>query len=168
MMLFKRQLDPDNIPVHRKKIPIKSPLSGKVTTLDTVPNEIFKQRLFGEGVVIAPSGYQLFAPFSGKVEHLPTTAHQIRLRAKNGLQLLIQLGLGSESMLAEGFKPKVKVGELVSQGQVLIEFDLRIMKQKLHSLLCPVTIINSDKLIGVVAHCHQARALQDNCMTLYV
>jgi sugar PTS system EIIA component len=168
MMLFKRLLDPNNIPAHRKKISIQSPLSGKITTLDNAPNEIFKQRLFGEGVVIEPSGYQLFSPFSGKVDHLPITAHQIRLRAKNGIQLQIQLGLGSENMLAEGFKAKVKVGEVVSQGQVLIEFDLRIMKQKLHSLLCPITILNSDKLIGIVAHCHQVRALQDDCMTLYV
>lgn len=168
MMLFKRLLDSNNIPVHRKKIPIQSPLSGKITTLDNIPDEIFKQRLFGEGVAIAPSGYQLFSPFAGKVEHLPTTAHQIRLRAKNGLQILIQLGLGSESMLAEGFKARVKVGEQVSAGQLLIEFDLRIMKQKIDSLLCPVTILNSEKLIGVVAHCHQVRALQDDCMTLYI
>jgi PTS system glucose-specific IIA component len=168
MMLFKRLLDPNNIPAHRKKVPIQSPLSGKISTLDRVPNEIFKQRLFGEGVVIEPAGYQLFSPFAAKVEHLPTTAHQIRLRAKNGIQLLIQLGIGSEGLMAEGFKAKVKVGDWVSPGQVLMEFDLRIMKQKLDCLLCPITILNSDKLIGVVAHCHQVMAIQDDCMTLYI
>ena len=168
MMLFKRLIEPGNIPVHRKKITILSPLSGKISTLDSLANEIFKQRLFGEGIVIAPSGYQVFAPFAAKVEHFPTTAQQIRLRAKNGLQLLIQLGIGSENMLAEGFKAKVKVGQWVAQGQVLMEFDLRIMKQKLDSVLCPVTVLNSDKLIGIEAHCHQVIATQDNCMTLYI
>ena len=80
----------------------------------------------------------------------------------------IQMGIDSHIMMGEGFKRKVQVGEVFKQGQVLAEFDLRKMKLVLESTLCPVTIINSDKIAGIQAHCHQVIATEDHAMTVYI
>lgn len=168
MTLFSKLVDPTALPPHKKSLLILSPLFGRVTTLDSVPDALFNQRIFGEGVAIEPSGYQVFAPFAGKVEVFPESAYQLRIVAKNGLKMLIQMGINSHLMMGEGFKRKVQVGDVFKQGEVLAEFNLRKMKLALDSTLCPVTIINSDKIAGIQAHCHQVIGAEDPAMTLYI
>jgi PTS system glucose-specific IIA component len=168
MALFHKLLSPDALPAYKKALTILSPLSGEVLSLDTVPNKLFSERLFGEGVAIDPSGYQVIAPFSGTVQKCPETASQIRIKASNGLIMQIQLGIDSHRMMGEGFKRKIKVGESFAQGQVLLEFDLRKMKDQLTSILCPVTILNSDKVRGIQTHCYQVIAGEDKALTVYL
>ena len=55
--------------------------------LDNVPHALFTERLFGEGIAIKPSGYQVLASFAGTMLHFPELANQLILKAKNGLQL---------------------------------------------------------------------------------
>jgi PTS system glucose-specific IIA component len=168
MALFHKLVTADALPSFKKALPILSPLSGKVLTLDAVPNKLFSERLFGEGVAIDPSGYQVFAPFAGTVQHLPATACVLRIKASNGLILQIQLGIEPQKMMGEGFKRKVKVGESFVQGQVLLEFDLAKMKAQLISVLSPVTVLNSENVRGIEAHCYQVIGGEDKALTVYV
>lgn len=156
------------IPPYKKAIPVLSPLNGQVVTLDKVPFQLFQQRLLGEGIAIQPSGYKLLAPFDGKVEFFPPTHQQIRVKAANGLKMLIQIGIGGEKLMGEGYKSRLKTGDQFKQGDCLIEFDLRKIKPLLESTLCPVTILNSHQLIGIKAHCHQVMANEDVAFTAYV
>jgi len=168
MGLFSRLVDPKSLPSHKKAIDIISPLTGTTVPLDEVPNALFTERLFGEGIAIKPSGYQVLAPFSGTMTHFPELANQLRLKAKNGLQLQIQLGIDSHLMMGEGFKRVVKQGENFEQGQVLAEFSLVKMKKQLPSILCPITLLNSDNIKGLHAHYFQVFAAEDTIMTVYI
>ena len=168
MGLFKCLVDHKAIPSHKKAIDVFSPLSGTVVPLDEVPQLLFTERLFGEGVAIKPSGYQVFAPFSGTILHFPELANQIRIKAKNGLQLQIQLGIDSHTMLGEGFKRMVKKGDTFEQGQIIAEFSLSKMKAALPSILCPVTILNSDKTKGVQGYYYQVIANEDKILSIYL
>jgi len=168
MGLFSRLVDVSSLPSHKKAIDIYSPLTGKVLPLNEVPHALFTERLFGEGIAIKPSGYQVLAPFSGTMLHFPELANQLRIKAKNGLQLQIQLGIDSHLMMGEGFKRVVKQGESFEQGQLLGEFSLVKMKEKLPSILCPITLINSDKIKGLQAHYFQVIAGEDKIMTVYI
>lgn len=168
MCLLKKQLDPNNLPPHKKALPITSPLSGSVVQLDDVPHELFKQRLFGEGIAVLPSGYQVFSPFNGIVTEFPELANQIRLKAKNGLLLQIQLGIDSHLMMGEGFKRYKFAGDRIQKGDVLAEFSLAKMKQALPSILCPVTLINSEKILGIQGHYYSVLAQEDTIMTIYI
>ena len=145
-----------------------SPLNGKVGPLDNFPCPLFTERLMGEGVSIEPAGYQVFSPFDGIVEFYPRTSHQIRLKSKHGVKLLMQFGFESEKLMGEGFRLKTKEGSKISQGDLLLEFDLPKLKQKLSSHLFAITIINSQKLKGILPQKHQVLALQDPLMTLYI
>lgn len=143
-------------------------MTGKVLPLDEVPNTLFTERLFGEGVAIKPSGYQVLAPFSGTMLRFPELANQLRVKAQTGLQLQIQLGIDSHLMMGEGFKRLVKQGESFVQGQVLAEFSLVKMKRQLPSILCPITVLNSDKIQGIQAHYFQVIAAEDKIMTVLI
>jgi PTS system glucose-specific IIA component len=70
--------------------------------------------------------------------------------------------------LGEGFKRIIKQGESFEQGQLLAEFSLIKMKKQLSSILCPITVLNSDKIKGLQAHYFQVIAAEDTIMTVYV
>ena len=168
MGLFSRLVDSNSIPSHKKSIQLYSPLSGAVVPLDDVPHALFTERIFGEGIAIKPTGYQVFAPFSGTMVHFPELANQLRLKAENGIQLQIQLGVNSHLMLGEGFKRVIKPGQRFEKGQVLAEFSLIKMKLQLPSILCPITLLNSDKIKGIQGHYFQVIAGEDKLMTVYI
>ncbi|WP_293749889.1 PTS glucose transporter subunit IIA [uncultured Paraglaciecola sp.] len=168
MGLFSRLVDANSVPTHKKAVDISSPLTGKVIRLDDVPHAMFTERLFGEGVAIKPSGHQVLAPFSGTMLLFPELANQLRIKAKNGLQMQIQLGIDSHLMMGEGFKRVIKQGEHFEQGQVLAEFSIIKMKRQLSSILCPITLLNSDKIKGLQAHYYQVVAGEDKLMTVYI
>lgn len=168
MTLFSCLLAENELPDHKHQIDIITPVSGNVTTLNELPNLLFSQRMFGEGASISVSGYQVIAPFDGKITELGATAHRIRIKHKNGLHLQIQCGIGSEKLLGEGFKRKVKEGQMVSQGDVLLEFDIRKMKLTLDCTQFAVTILNSDKTKGVILKPRRVTAGEDILMSVLI
>jgi PTS system glucose-specific IIA component len=168
MRLFNRLVDNDSIPEHTKTITILSPISGKVVPLDEVCNPLYTRRLFGEGIAIKPTGYQVLAPFSGTMLYFPELANQLRFKAENGLQLQVQLGIDSHLMMAEGFKRIVKKDQTFEQGQVIAEFSLHKMKKHLSSILCPITLLNSDKVKGIKGHYYPVIGGEDTMMTIYL
>ena len=167
MKLFNKIVDASSIPEHKTSFSILSPLAGKVLPLENAVDTLFANRMFGDGVVIEPAGYQLLAPFNGTVIELSASGNQIRLRSENGLQLMIQMGFDSQLMMGLGFKTKINKGQQFTTSQVLLEFDLNFMKRQLSSVQCPVTLLNSDKIKAIVPHYYKVLAGQDKLMTVY-
>lgn len=145
---------------------ILSPITGRSLPLNSAYDPLFQQRIFGDGVLIEPSGYQVIAPFAGTISYIPTTHEQIRVKAKNGLEILIQLGFDAYLMMGLKFKAHIKLGQWVEKGQLLIEFDINAMKKELENIMCPVTIINSDKLRGITPYYYNVMSGKDRIMTL--
>lgn len=171
MTLFNRtlsQTDSANLPAHKKRWDIMSPISGRIKSLDNVPQQVFSQRLMGDGVAIQPSGYQVIAPFDCKVEALPTTGEQIRLRSKNGIVLVIQIGIGTYKIMGEGFKRHVQEKATITAGTVILDFNMNKIKGRIDSLLCPVTMLNSDKTKGILPHYRQVIAGEDVLFSVLV
>ncbi|WP_416304972.1 PTS sugar transporter subunit IIA [Neptunicella sp. SCSIO 80796] len=166
--MFNNLVSIDQLPVHTKSIPIISPLTGKAMPLDQVPSEIFSQRLFGEGLAIEMTGSKVIAPFNGIMHQVPATAHQLRLKASNGLMMLIQIGIDSHEMMGEGFELHVRSGQPFSSGDLLLSINLQKLKKRLSRVISPVTILNSNKLTGILPHYQQVIAGQDQLMTLYI
>ncbi|WP_051275241.1 PTS sugar transporter subunit IIA [Aestuariibacter salexigens] len=152
----------------RQRVDIVSPLSGRLIPLDDMPCPAFQARLLGDGVAFQPAGSLVHSPFDAIVEWLPATAHQIRLRCKNGLRLLIQIGTDSHIMMGVGFRHKVKQGQKVAAGEVLLEFDLPKLKSELPSLHSALTIINCERIKAIVHSRNQVIAMDDIAMTLYL
>lgn len=168
MSVFKRLHTGTTAPRHRYQVAIPAPLSGRVRTLDSLAPGLFQQRLFGEGVVIEASGYQLLAPLHAKVSYIADSAEQLRLQCANGLHLLIQVGFASDKLHGAGFKKKCQKGANVAPGQLLLEYDLNRLKTLASPLLCPVTILNSDKVKAIQPHCRSVIAGDDNIMSVFI
>ena len=109
---------------NNKDLTLSAPLSGPVLTLANVPDPVFASGAMGDGIAIDPLNNTLHAPCAGVVVHVARTGHAVTLRADNGAELLLHLGLDTVELQGEGFSMLVKEGTRVSNGQALLRFDL--------------------------------------------
>jgi len=123
---------------------ITSPLRGWATTLDSVPDPVFAQRMMGDGVAIQPLGDTVVAPFDGEVVTLHDAGHAISLRSVEGAEVLIHIGLDTVMLKGEGFTPLVSIGQTVLRGDPLIQFDLDAVALSAASLITPVIVTNAE------------------------
>ncbi len=123
---------------------ITSPLRGWTTTLDSVPDPVFAQRMMGDGVAIEPLDDTVVAPFDGEVVTLHDAGHAISLRSAEGAEVLIHIGLDTVMLKGEGFTPLVAIGDAVSRGDPLIRFDMDAVALAATSLITPVIVTNAE------------------------
>lgn len=133
-------------PAVRDQSFLLNPIKGEIKDLSTVPDEMFSQKMMGEGVVIDPSEGIVYAPCDGVVATIFKTNHAVAIAADNGAEVLIHVGIDTVKMNGEGFKGLVKNGDRVKAGDKLIEFDLILVKAKAKSHLTPFVVTNSADL----------------------
>lgn len=137
----------DDVTSHSNKSVIKilSPVSGNVSDIKEAHDDAFSSSVVGDGVVIVPSEGMVFSPFDGEVKALFPTKHAIGLISNDGIEMLIHIGEDTVNLDGEGFVTHVKQGDIVKQGQILIEFDLKLMCDKGFNIETPVLITNREK-----------------------
>lgn len=129
-----------------RQVHFHAPVQGKMIALEDVPDHVFSSKLAGEGVAFIPEKGEIVSPISGKVVHLPATKHAVGLRTKEGLDVLIHIGIDSISLGEEWFQAEVDVGQDVSPGQPLIRFNLQKLRKAAKSLATPMVITNKEKV----------------------
>ncbi len=128
----------------KKKLDICSPLSGRVVPLDEVNDEVFSQRVLGDGCAIIPDEpTELLSPIDGVVTSVSSTNHAYSVEAEDKTQVLVHFGLETVALKGEGFTPTVKVGDKVKKGDKLCKIDLKLLKEKNIDLTTPVIITDN-------------------------
>jgi glucose-specific phosphotransferase system IIA component len=121
-------------------------MNGKMIPLTEVPDELFSQGMMGQGIAIDPAEGKVYSPCNGVIGTIFKTNHAVAIAADNGAEVLVHVGIDTVKMNGEGFKGHVKNGDRVQKGQLLLEFDLDLIKSKAKSHLTPVVITNSADL----------------------
>lgn len=128
-----------------KHIEIYAPITGKFVDIEDIPDPVFAQKMMGEGFGIEPTEGVVVSPIDGKVDNVFPTSHALGLKADNGLELLLHIGLDTVQLNGEGFKVLVESGDTVNVGDPLVEFDLDFINQNAKSIISPVIITNTDQ-----------------------
>lgn len=129
---------------NNKELTLSAPLSGPVLTLAKVPDPVFASGAMGDGIAIDPLNDTLHAPCAGVVVHVARTGHAVTLRADNGAELLLHLGLDTVELQGDGFSMLVKEGARVANGQPLLRYDLDKVAQQCKSLVSLMILTNSE------------------------
>ncbi|MET3454575.1 phosphoenolpyruvate--protein phosphotransferase [Pseudomonas kilonensis] len=133
---------------NNKELTLSAPLSGPVLTLANVPDAVFASGAMGDGIAIDPLNDTLYAPCDGEVIHVARTGHAVTLRADNGAELLLHLGLDTVELQGDGFSMLVKEGARVSNGQALLRYDLDSVAQRCKSLVSLLIITNGEHFLA--------------------
>lgn len=127
------------------------PIPGTAVGLDQVPDPAFAQGHMGVGAAIEPVEGKVYAPFDGKIAHvMDKSKHAIIVEHKSGVQILIHVGIDTVSLKGNGFSLHIKNGAKVKKGQLLLEFDLSLIKAAELSLLSPVLVPDGLEVVSSV------------------
>ncbi|MCM1174164.1 MAG: glucose PTS transporter subunit IIA [Blautia sp.] len=125
-----------------KKV-IHSPLNGKLVPLMEVGDEVFSSGVLGEGIAIEPYEGIVYAPADCKVTTFFPTGHAIGLTTAEGVELLIHIGVDTAQLNGKYFKPLVKQGEKLTDGQPMLEFDSKRIGQEGYRITTSVIVTNT-------------------------
>lgn len=134
-----------------ERIEIKSPLNGRVVPLKEVSDPVFSGGVLGEGAAVLPSEGKVYAPADGIISAVMDSKHAVGITADNQAEILIHVGLDTVNLNGEGFTLHCKMGDRVKAGDLLLEFNLNLLKEKGYDIITPVLISNTANFISVKA-----------------
>ena len=103
---------------------VKEPIKGNLIPLSEVSDDVFSQKMLGDGFAVKPTGQEVVAPVSGTITTLFPTMHAIGIQTAEGLDVLIHLGIDTVELKGEPFKLFVDQGDSVKAGDKLAEMDI--------------------------------------------
>lgn len=101
-----------------------SPAQGKIVALENVPDETFSKKMLGDGFAIDIIDGKIVAPISGKLETVFPSGHAFGIKGTHE-EVLIHVGIDTVALNGDGFDVFVKQGDMVKQGDVLVNADLK-------------------------------------------
>jgi PTS system glucose-specific IIA component len=125
---------------------LKAPLSGEILEIEKVPDPVFAGKMIGDGLAINPVEGVVVSPCDGKIIQVFPTKHALGILTKEGIEILIHIGIDTVTLKGEGFKAYVSEGDIVKKGDKLLEIDLDYINKNHKSTITPILITNMDKV----------------------
>ena len=148
------------------KLLLRAPLSGVLVPLDQVPDPVFAQKIAGDGVSIDPVSGTLVSPCDGTVVQLHSAGHALTVATPEGIEVMLHVGIDTVALKGQGFTPRVRAGDRVRGGDLLIEFDADYVATHARSLLTQVVITSGDRVAALLARSGSVRAGEDVILEL--
>ncbi|WP_050607748.1 glucose-specific PTS transporter subunit IIBC [Clostridium niameyense] len=119
-----------------------APIDGELLPITDVPDEVFSQKMMGDGFAINPSNGEVVSPVDGVITTVFPTKHAIGITADNGLELLIHFGIDTVNLKGEGLEALVEQGAKVKANDPILKVDIEKIKDKVPSIITPVIFTN--------------------------
>lgn len=129
---------------YNDEIIIKSPLKGKVVPLSEVNDDVFSNEILGKGIAIIPEEGVVVSPVAGTVEAVLESKHAIALKSKEGVEILIHVGIDTVNLEGKHYNTFVNVDDKVNVGDKLLEFEKDEIIKAGFEVVTPVLICNSN------------------------
>ena len=122
-----------------------APISGNLMPLSEVPDEVFAQKMIGDGIAIEPTASGVMvAPASGRIEKIFDTNHAFSIVTPAGIEIFVHLGMDTVKLEGKGFERIAEEGAVVKAGDPIVKYDYDFLKANAQSIITPVIISNSD------------------------
>ena len=100
-----------------------SPFQGVLKPITEAPDEAFASKAMGDGYLVMPEDGIVEAPEDGEVMFVFPSKHAIGLKAADGTEYLLHIGVDTVKLNGEGFTVFVSDGQKIKKGEKLMEFD---------------------------------------------
>lgn len=139
--------------------------TGEAIPLEDVPDDVFSQKIIGEGIAVIPRETMVLSPVAGEIAVVAETRHAYAVVTDDGVEVLIHIGLETVNLHGKGFKALVKPGDKVQVGTPLCQVDDDLINGQ-NPLYTPVIITNSGELKELQVHTGSVVAGKD-CVIEY-
>lgn len=129
------------------EIKVLAPLDGTVVDLETVPDEVFAQKMVGDGLAIDPSGAVAVAPVAGTLVKLFASGHAFGIATPEGVELIVHIGLDTVELGGQGFEKLAQEGQAVQVGTPIVRFDRATLESLGKVVLSPVVSTGSGTIV---------------------
>ncbi len=131
------------------KCELYMPVTGEIIPINEVNNYLNDDLVSGTGVCIIPENGLFHAPISGQVVLVSENLNAVAISTKNGITILIHLGLDTAKLEGRGFAVYVKEGDQVSVGDKLLYMDLDFVELKA-KVTTPLMITTPQNIKNIV------------------
>ncbi|ALA43568.1 PTS beta-glucoside transporter subunit IIABC [Paenibacillus peoriae] len=145
-----------------------SPLQGKVLPLEQSSDVAFASGAMGKGILIDPTEGVLTSPVNGTITTVFPTGHAIGITSNDGAEILIHVGVNTVKLKGQFFDKRVKEGDIVKQGQLLLEFDIEQIKAAGYTTATPIIVTNSAQYLDVLNTMETEVKREDYLLTVVV
>ena len=139
----------ENTETNGKAITLYSHMNGTAVKLEDVEDEVFSQKILGEGAAVEPSEGKLYAPCDGKIDSVFDTKHAVNMVSSEGVEILLHIGIDTVKLGGQYFEAHVSDGQEVKKGDLLISFDMDKIKAAGYKVTTPIIIGNTDDYASV-------------------
>lgn len=102
-------------------------VSGRVIDISAVKDDVFSQKMMGDGIAIIPDSLEIVAPSSGSITSVYPTGHAVNMHLDIGINIIIHIGIDTVELKGEGFALRVKEGQKVSRGDTLVKINKKLL-----------------------------------------
>ncbi|HIQ46607.1 MAG TPA: PTS glucose transporter subunit IIA [Sulfurovum sp.] len=133
----------------RKVRDIYAPVDGQVVALESVPDDVFSQKMVGDGVAMMPISNFFTAPIDGVVSKIFSTNHAYSIKSDKDLEVMVHIGLDTVALEGKGFIRIANEGDRVKAGDVIIEADLPYIREHAKDIITPVIITDESDVKSI-------------------
>ncbi len=98
--------------------------NGKLMPITEVADDVFSQKMMGDGFAILPTNGEVFAPIAGTIINIFPTKHAVGIKTESGIEVLLHMGIDTVNLKGAPFTIYVEVGQKVARGQLIATMDL--------------------------------------------
>lgn len=114
---------------------------GEVMRIEDVPDDLFSQKMIGDGFAMMPESEEVYAPVSGKLIEVADAKHAYYIETAEGIKILIHIGIDTLLLNGEGFESFVGRKMTVEKGDKLASFDRKLLDERGFQPVIPVIIL---------------------------
>jgi len=129
----------------KKKKEIFSPAKGQCIDITDVKDAVFSSKMMGDGIAISPEDKSIVAPVSGNLTLLADTKHAFGIQTKEGLEILVHIGIDTVELGGEGFSTDIKANTKVKKGETIVTIDKDELEKKGYDITVILILLNGEK-----------------------
>lgn len=103
--------------------------NGEMIPLEKVNDEVFAQKIMGDGIAFCLFDGIISSPANGNLTAVFPTGHAFGITMENGIELLVHIGINTVENKGKGMEVMVKQGQKVKAGDTLVKVNLDELKK---------------------------------------
>ena len=133
----------------KRSFTVTAACDGRLMPITDVKDEVFSQKMLGDGYAIKPTDGKIYSPVAGTVTTVFPTKHAIGITTDNNLEILVHLGIDTVELKGEPFEVAVKQGDTVKQDDYLASMNTELITAENYDDRVIVVYTNMDVIKSV-------------------